>query len=87
MMAVPEAARGQALGMSVAVSHLIGDVPSPWIIGKIYKSFPDNHKQGGFVALEVCAVAVVICGISWFVGSRVARKEGSRLYRKDNVVE
>jgi len=85
LMSVPEAARGQALGLSVTVAHLLGDVPSPWIIGKIYKSFK-NHQEGGFVAMQVCGVAVVVCALLWFIGSKVARSEGALLYRKTKVV-
>jgi len=57
--AVAPAERATALGMSIFVMHLIGDIPSPPLIGKISDATSLEH------AFLIVPVAIVIGGAIW----------------------
>jgi MFS family permease len=80
---VPEAARGQAIGLSVTVSHILGDIPSPFVIG-ILKSRWTNPAQGDFYTLMISNLAIILCALVWLLGVGVALKEGRRFFQTSN---
>jgi MFS family permease len=57
--AVPAAARAAAMAGSIIVIHLLGDVPSPWLIGRL--SDLSSLQQ----AVLIIPVAVIISGVIW----------------------
>ena len=61
--AVPAAKRATAVGMSIFGMHILGDIPSPWLIGKI----ADTSSLGE--ALLIVPFAVLACGIIWCFGA------------------
>jgi MFS transporter, Spinster family, sphingosine-1-phosphate transporter len=58
--------RASALALSMFTIHLLGDVPSPTLIGWI----SDMSSLGK--AVMIVPVAVVISGIIWLISARVA---------------
>ena len=65
--AVAPAERATAVGLSVFVMHLLGDVPSPTLIGWLSDRSSLAH------AVMVVPVAVLICGVIWTLGAWVGR--------------
>ena len=57
--AVAPAERATAVGLSILVMHLIGDIPSPPLIGKISDATSLEH------AFLIVPVAIVIGGVIW----------------------
>ena len=56
---VPPTSRAAAMAASIFTIHLLGDVPSPWLIGKI----SDMTSLGD--AVLIIPVAVVVSGLIW----------------------
>lgn len=56
---VPPAERASAVALSILAIHLLGDVPSPWLIGFI----SDRSSLGR--AVMVVPVATLVCGLVW----------------------
>ncbi len=68
--AVDATLRPFAIGTSVLLIHLFGDVPSPWIIGKISDSLHAAEGDAGMiVALALIPVAMALSAAIWFWGS------------------
>lgn len=57
--AVPAASRAAAMAGSIIVIHLLGNVPSPWLIGRL--SDLSSLQQ----AVLIIPVAVIISGVIW----------------------
>jgi predicted MFS family arabinose efflux permease len=57
--------RASAVALSVFAIHLLGDVPSPYVIGKL----SDVSTLGA--AVMIVPGAVVICGVLWLAAARV----------------
>lgn len=57
--AVPPASRAAAMAASIFTIHLLGDVPSPWLIGKI------SDKTSLADAVLIIPVAVIVSGLIW----------------------
>lgn len=62
---VSPAGRASAFALSMFVIHLLGDVPSPWLIGHL----SDLTSLGQ--AILIVPVAVVISGVIWLIAARV----------------
>jgi MFS transporter, Spinster family, sphingosine-1-phosphate transporter len=62
---VSPAERASAFALSMFVIHLLGDVPSPWLIGRL----SDLTSLGK--AVLIVPAAVVISGIVWLISARV----------------
>jgi len=60
--------RATALGLSVFIMHLVGDIPSPPLIGMI----SDRTSLGG--ALVLVPIAIVIAGVIWCWAARTHRE-------------
>lgn len=58
-------ARASAVALSVFAIHLLGDVPSPFIIGKL----SDLSSLGA--AVMIVPAAVAICAVLWLLAARV----------------
>lgn len=59
--------RAFAIGASVLLVHLFGDVPSPWIVGKISES----ASSGGLAAgMNIIPIAMLLSAIVWSLGWR-----------------
>jgi MFS transporter, Spinster family, sphingosine-1-phosphate transporter len=56
---VPPASRAAAMAASIFTIHLLGDVPSPWLIGKI------SDKTSLADAVLIIPVAVIVSGLIW----------------------
>jgi len=74
---VPPAERASAVALSILAIHLLGDVPSPWLIGFL----SDRSSLGR--AVMVVPVATLAAGIIWtyaaWRGERVSnRREDQR---------
>jgi MFS family permease len=71
--AVPPAERASAVAVSILAIHLLGDVPSPWLIGLI----SDRTSLGR--AVLIVPVAVLVAGVVWtwaaWRGERAGRRE------------
>lgn len=76
---VPPAERASAVALSILTIHLLGDVPSPWLIGFI----SDRSSLGR--AVMVVPVATLVAGIVWtyaaWRGERRAREDAQRSAR------
>ncbi len=59
--------RAFAIGASVLLIHLLGDVPSPWLVGKISESLPQDGLTAG---MSIIPVAMILSAIVWSLGSR-----------------
>jgi MFS transporter, Spinster family, sphingosine-1-phosphate transporter len=57
--------RASAVALSMFAIHLLGDVPSPWLIGKL----SDASSLGA--AVLIVPVAVTVSGIIWLLSARV----------------
>ncbi len=61
--------RALAIGASVLVIHLLGDVPSPWIVGTISQS--TSASGGGLgLGLTVVPAAMLLAAVAWSFGWR-----------------
>jgi predicted MFS family arabinose efflux permease len=56
---VPPAERASAMALSILAIHLLGDVPSPWLIG-----FVSDRSSLGRAVLVVPA-AILVSGLVW----------------------
>jgi MFS family permease len=76
---VPPAERASAVALSILTIHLLGDVPSPWLIGFI----SDRSSLGR--AVMVVPVATLVAGVIWtsaaWRGERRARADDQRVER------
>lgn len=63
--AVSAPLRPLAIGISVMLIHLLGDVPSPWLVGQVSES-----SLGMGWALSVIPTAMGVAAIAWFIGGR-----------------
>ncbi|CAK0881767.1 unnamed protein product [Prorocentrum cordatum] len=63
LAAVEKPLRAQACGLQIFLTHALGDVVSPPIIGLI------SDKDGGLQSgLQICWVAVLVAGLVWLAG-------------------
>jgi len=73
---VPPAERASAVALSILAIHLLGDVPSPWLIGFI----SDRSSLGR--AVLIVPVATLAAGLIWtwgaWRGERAARGQRGR---------
>ena len=70
MYSVPAALKAQAMGVSMFLSHLIGDFPSPFVVGALIDA--TDYK----VAVVITSAILVIPIILWAVAGLMARNEG-----------
>jgi MFS transporter, Spinster family, sphingosine-1-phosphate transporter len=63
--------RASAFALSMFMIHLLGDVPSPWLIGRL----SDLTSLGK--AVLIVPAAVVISGVVWLISARVCGRHGS----------
>ena len=54
-----------AIGMSVLLIHLLGDVPSPWLIGKI-----SDSSLGMRVGMSLIPITMAVSAAIWFFAGR-----------------
>jgi MFS family permease len=57
--------RASALGMSILLMHLVGDIPSPPLIGYLSDRSTLEH------AFLIVPVAIVIAGVIWVLAARL----------------
>ena len=69
---VSPAERASAFALSMFVIHLLGDVPSPWLIGHL----SDLTSLGD--AVLIVPAAVVISGVVWLISARVCSRVSPR---------
>ena len=68
MWSVPPENRAMAMALSVIIIHLLGDVPSPVVIGAIDRS---HAPQFTFLATSSWLAWAVVCwGLAWFLARR-----------------
>ncbi|MFO0661951.1 MAG: MFS transporter [Polyangiaceae bacterium] len=67
---VPARTRATAMGMSIFVGHLLGDLISVWLVGKLSDTFGDLGK-----AMYVLAVSLIANAIAWAIAWRTAKFE------------
>ena len=65
---VSPAERASAFALSMFMIHLLGDVPSPWLIGRL----SDLTSLGE--AVLIVPAAVVISGVVWLISARVCSR-------------
>ncbi len=66
MSSVPNELRGQANSMSVLIMHLLGDFPSPYVIGVL------SQYLGFYVAYVILAGWLYFGGFAWFLSWQCA---------------
>lgn len=59
MSCVPKELRGQATALSVFVLHLLGDFPSPYVIGIL------SEKADIHIAMMLLALWLIIACVLW----------------------
>jgi len=64
--------RASAIALSMLAIHLLGDVPSPWLIGRL----SDARSLGEAVLIVPAAIAV--SGLVWFVAATVGQRSDPR---------
>ena len=74
---VPEAARGQAMGLSVTISHILGDIPSPFVIGLLKTCWSDK-KVGNFWTMIIANIALALAAGVWVLAFKIAAHEGKK---------
>jgi MFS family permease len=62
-------ARAFAVGMSTLMIHVLGDVPSPWLVGKVSDATGSLAKGFGLVPIGFAAAALI-----WGVGAIALRR-------------
>jgi MFS family permease len=62
--------RASAVALSIFMIHVLGDVPSPWLIGKI------SDARGLGQAVLVVPVAVLLGGVLWCLAAMRGAREG-----------
>lgn len=62
-------ARAFAIGMSTLMIHVLGDVPSPWLVGKVSDATGSLAKGLGLVPIGFAAAALI-----WGVGAFALRR-------------
>ncbi len=62
--------RASAIALSVLLIHLLGDVPSPWLIGRI------SDSSSLEVAVLMVPIAILIGGALWLWAGAAARARG-----------
>ena len=62
-------ARAFAVGMSTLMIHVLGDVPSPWLVGRVSDATGSLAKGLGLVPIGFAAAALI-----WGVGSIALRR-------------
>jgi MFS family permease len=70
MYSVPSALKAQAMAVSVGISHVVGDFPSPFVVGGIIDL--TNHKTAMLCTSGVLAVSAIL----WGLGGRSAKEQG-----------
>ena len=65
---VSPAERASAFALSMFMIHLLGDVPSPWLIGRL----SDLSSLGK--AVLIVPAAVVVSGLVWLISARVSSR-------------
>ena len=68
----PAVMRASAIALSVFTIHLLGDVPSPWLIGRL------SDAHGLRVAVLIVPAAIAVSGVIWLLAGAAAR--GARLH-------
>ena len=71
--AVPAASRAAAMAGSIIVIHLLGDVPSPWLIGRL------ADLRSLQQAVLIIPVAVIVSGVIWTYAAWRGTAEASAL--------
>jgi len=70
MYSVPGALKAQAMAVSVGLSHLIGDFPSPFVIGALI------DETGYKVSVVITTAILVVPVVLWAVAAVVAIRKG-----------
>jgi MFS transporter, Spinster family, sphingosine-1-phosphate transporter len=65
--------RASAVALSMFAIHLLGDVPSPWLIGRL----SDASSLGA--AVLIVPVAVAVAGLIWLIAARVNGRARARV--------
>ncbi|MDA1263117.1 MAG: MFS transporter [Planctomycetota bacterium] len=63
-----------AIGMSVLLIHLLGDVPSPWLVGKI-----SDSTMGIKFAMGLIPIAMAISAVVWFLAGKSRQQNPQRI--------
>ena len=66
MSSVPNELRGQAKGVSVFIMHLVGDLPSPYLIGVFAQYF------GFYVAYIILSGWLFFGSLAWYLAWQCA---------------
>lgn len=63
MNSVPDDLRGQANAVAIFFMHLLGDFPSPYVVGWIFELY--SYESGAFFTYSWLLWSVVFWGIAW----------------------
>ncbi|HTX06943.1 MAG TPA: hypothetical protein VMD06_14065, partial [Steroidobacteraceae bacterium] len=66
------AERASAVALSVFLIHLLGDVPSPLLIGMI-----SDAAHSLAIAVQIVPVAILVCAALWAWGALASRRQGA----------
>ena len=73
MSAVPEILRGQAMALSISISHILGDCPAPLIIGVMRDHLPCN------AVMAICLSLLFVNAFCWYKARQSAFTEFKRM--------
>lgn len=84
MLSVPAAVRANAMAFSIFAIHLLGDMISPWLIGKISKHVGDATTQcsggrGLQLGMYLLPAALGLSALFWARGARVAKARAAEV--------
>jgi hypothetical protein len=84
MTCVPNNLRGQAIGFSVLVTHLLGDFPSPYIIGLIGDLV--SMQMALIILMSWLLLASFAFIASWYVAVSYIYKNVLKSYQKQELL-
>ena len=77
MSSVPPELRGQANAVSVFLMHLLGDFPSPYLIGLVNQFI--GMKWGIVILVSWLYVGAIAWGLAWMIAVRDRQKRPRRM--------
>ena len=71
---VPSTTRTLSMALSVLAMHLLGDVPSPVVVGAMFEAMPSHPSRVMQIVASLMGVAVLFWALAW----HLARTQNAR---------
>ena len=82
---VPSTTRTLSMALSVLAMHLLGDVPSPVVVGAMFEAMPDHPSRVMQIVASLMGVAVLFWTLAWLLARRQNARR--RAAEQENDVE